>query len=395
MSLGLIALGTACLFILQGYFAQVDWGTALGAIAQYGHLQIADPKYFEGIAEGYEHLISEEDLVRVVEIVSSDPAYVDHTARLTFTGLLGNSQKNWIFLGTGVESESGIASFRNLLVEGDALYEEDYDVVLLGTGLAKALSIFPKDLGPQGDFIGPPLVVFSSTTTGQYNASNLFVSGLVESGQPQVDGMMAIVPLAFAQDVMNTRSIENLILQLETPESAWAAQTRIAAALESAGIALQVKTWEELAIFREQLSAWFGGMYHFVTVVVFLLVFVAVLEVMTMSFMERMQEIGTIRAIGTQRRQIFKMFSGEALILGLFGGLIGLCIGWLIGAGINGAEIRYLPPGSTLEVPLGVLINYQQMLLPFGTAIAAATISMLFPAIRAARVNVVDALAHV
>lgn len=395
LSLLLIALGTASLFVFKGYFDFINWGMGQEAVLQYGHLQIADPHLWDATAEGYEYLISKEKLDQIVTILKKDPDFEDYTLRLTFTGIVGTEKKSSVFVANGVAPESEIASFKFLLHEGDNLQPGAQNTVLLGVGLAKQLGIRKEDLGPRDDFPGPPVVVMAATVSGQYNARNLFVTGLLETGQPEYDARLAAVPLSFAQSILNTPSVEKVIVKLKTIEATEPAKARLETAFAEAGTNLKIKTWDDLAIFRKQATAWFGAIYRFIGVAIFVLVFFSILEVMTMSFFERMREIGTIRAIGTKRSQVFSIFLSEGLFIGLLGGLIGLALGWGVGWLINGANVRYEPPGYAIEVPLRIRLVLENALVPFLTAAFSTLVSTLYPALRAARVRVVEALRYV
>jgi putative ABC transport system permease protein len=116
---------------------------------------------------------------------------------------------------------------------------------------------------------------------------------------------------------------------------------------------------------------------------------------MTMSFFERMREIGTIRAIGTKRHEVFLIFLSEGLFLGLLGALAGVGLGWGFGWLINSADLTYVPPSSTMAVPLEVRLVLGNIWAPFLTALLSTLVSTLYPAFRAARTRVVEALRYV
>jgi putative ABC transport system permease protein len=395
LSLLLIALGTASLFVFKGYFDFIHWGMGQEAVLQYGHLQIADPAFWSSTAEGYEYLISQEKLDRIASILKDDPDFDSYTVRLTFTGIVGTEKKSSVFVASGLEPESEIASFKYLLSEGDNLQLGDQNTVLLGVGLAKQLGIRKEDLTPRDGYPGPPVVVMSATVSGQYNARNLFVTGFLETGQPEADARIAAVPLSFAQSMLNTSSVEKVIIKLKNIEATEPAKQRLERALAQAGLNLQIKTWDDLAIFRKQATAWFGAIYRFIGVAIFVLVFFSILEVMTMSFFERMREIGTIRAIGTTRFQVFRLFLSEGLFIGLIGGVVGLALGWGVGWLVNEANIRYEPPGYSIDVLLRIRLVWGNALGPFLIAALSTLVSTIYPAWRAARVQVVEALRYV
>src|SRR2546426_142499 len=71
-----------------------------------------------------------------------------------------------------------------------------------------------------------------------------------------------------------------------------------------------------------------------------------------MSVSERTYEIGVMRAVGTSRRQVFDVFLGEGLILGLLGGTIGL----LVGLGLSRIFPFHIPYLDTILIPIGLVV---------------------------------------
>jgi len=98
---------------------------------------------------------------------------------------------------------------------------------------------------------------------------------------------------------------------------------------------------------------------------------------------ERTREIGLRKAIGAKRRDILFQFLVEAITLSLSGGLIG------IGLGVSGALlVSQLLEGFTASVSLGAIG------LAVGFSIAVGLFFGLYPALRASRLNPIEALRY-
>jgi putative ABC transport system permease protein len=111
---------------------------------------------------------------------------------------------------------------------------------------------------------------------------------------------------------------------------------------------------------------------------------IGVMNIMLVSVTERTREIGIVKALGATPRFILLQFLVEALVLSLFGGLIGLALGWgfalllsMAVPGLSGASV----PGWAVLLSLG-----------FTTAIGV--IFGLAPAVKAARLNPIEALRY-
>lgn len=113
---------------------------------------------------------------------------------------------------------------------------------------------------------------------------------------------------------------------------------------------------------------------------------VAIVNVMMMSVKERTREIGILRSIGTRRNQIMQMFIYEAGIIGLVGAFIGVvfaCVAvpFLLIIMMDTAEYMLTLP-VLAYVPIGILIG-----------LVVCLIAGLYPALKAAHLNPVEAMA--
>jgi putative ABC transport system permease protein len=127
------------------------------------------------------------------------------------------------------------------------------------------------------------------------------------------------------------------------------------------------------------------------------IVLFTIVNTMSMSVMERTNEIGTARAMGVRRSGIRRQFLVEGWMLGAIGATAGVIIASVLATWFNHAGVMYTPPGQANPIPLLLLTQGVWGLLFsvwFGLLLMA-TIAAIIPASRAARMLVVDALRHV
>ena len=114
---------------------------------------------------------------------------------------------------------------------------------------------------------------------------------------------------------------------------------------------------------------------------------VSILNVMMMSTVERTKEIGVMRAIGTSKRGILRMFLFESLILGAIGGVIGAILGF--GAGYL-VDVLILQEASYLFTASSIFYVFLGIAFGIGTSV----LSGLYPAWRASRLKPIEALRY-
>lgn len=180
-----------------------------------------------------------------------------------------------------------------------------------------------------------------------------------------------------------TDSINMLAANAASGVDAGSAATALAA-VEASFPQLEFETNDE---FRERMEGRLDSLLVIINVFLGLAVLVALLGIantMALSVLERTQEIGLMRAIGMTRRQTRSMVRLEAAIVSLFGALLGLAVGlafgWVAAIAMPDAFI------SRIDIPFGTLGIYALI------ATIAGLLAASFPARRAARLNVLDAI---
>lgn len=157
-----------------------------------------------------------------------------------------------------------------------------------------------------------------------------------------------------------------------------------------------MKTWIESAPFYVAVRRLYAAIFLFTGLVLATVVILAAANTMTMSVFERTREIGTLLAIGMERRQVRNLFLAEGLLMGLGGSLAGAVGSLLIRAAINAAEINLPPPpGATSGGVLHVELIPAAFLVGFVLMTVTLLAASWWPARRAARLDPVEALTHV
>jgi putative ABC transport system permease protein len=158
------------------------------------------------------------------------------------------------------------------------------------------------------------------------------------------------------------------------------------APFESAYPQIQFETQSE---WSDRLEGQLDSLLIIINVFLGLAIVIALLGIantMALSVLERTREIGLMRAIGMTRRQTRRLIRLEAAIVSMFGALLGVVVGLLFGW----VAVIAIPSSiiSQLSVPVTTLVVYVII------ATIAGLLAASFPARRAARLNVLDAISH-
>jgi putative ABC transport system permease protein len=110
---------------------------------------------------------------------------------------------------------------------------------------------------------------------------------------------------------------------------------------------------------------------------------------------ERTREIGTLRALGLSHGGVVRLFALEGFWIALLGALLGLVVTLVVAAALNAAQIGYVPPNSSQQVLLQIDLDWLRMALIALVVMGFAVLCAAYPAYRATRVEIVDALSFV
>ncbi|MFN4218520.1 MAG: ABC transporter permease [Candidatus Bipolaricaulia bacterium] len=383
LSLAIIALGTMMIYAVRGYVDDSILSIRANTVRQFGNFQIASPLLWAEQTENFEYLIPPESVARIGAILKEIPEVTAYTVQLGLSGLAITERKTKVVRATALEPQNLALDYNDLVVEGSGLNPDDRAKVLIGRTLAEELQLKP------GDFF----TMTTTTVDGAYNVGPLQVAGIYTLNNAIAEGQLIFVPLSYGQILLDTTGVTKVIVTTNTIADTDRVAALVQRKLTAAGLGFEVRTWEQLAEFYRQIKGFFEILFGFLTIAVSVLVFFIVLQVLTLSFLERTREVGTIRAIGTKRYQVFLMFFMESVFLGGLGSLVGIVVGWLAGQGFNSVGIGWTPPGAIEPIPVQVRLGLQNAIAPFIISIVATMLSALYPALHSARLNVVEALA--
>ena len=349
--------------------------------SQLGHIQIVRPGFFEkGLADPYAFLLpadtSLEEKVRTTSGINT------LTPRLIFSGLASFGDTTVSFSGEGIEPANELSiSSRISIKDGTNLTSSTERKVILGEGLARNLGVKPGD----------SIVLLVTATNGSANAIEVTIDGTFFTINKEFDDYALRLPIQLARKLMRVNGATSWVALLDQTDQTASTTHALRAALPEKDF--QIVPWTELADFYNKTVVLFTKQVDVVKLIIGIIIILTISNTQTMSVLERTTEIGTSLAIGLRRSEIMNMFMLEGGLIGIGGGIIGIALGYGLGAVISAIGIPMPPPPGMARGYTGeILINFQLTLDGFVLALLTALIASLLPAWRASRMNVVDAL---
>ena len=383
-----VAFGFAAFALAGGFIAQSFDGLKEGSIRRVGHLQIVDRRAV-GRSEETTLEFGLPDGERARAIAARDPAVEAVLPRIDFVGLASNGTKSIPYLGVAVDPgpEAKATGAKDLIASGAYLSGDGGDGVVLGTGLASALNVKPGDR----------VTLMGATPDGSLNAVDAVVSGLADVQIKELNDRYLAAGVGLVSRLLQSQGVlSKLVVFLKPGADENAAAARLKQELIAGGFPVDLLHWRSLATFYGQVRLLYIGIFGFVGAVLVVIVILSAAIVMTMAVTERTREIGTLRALGTRPSGIRNLFLAEGLVLAVVGCVAGALFAFVVRAVLNASGIILPPPpGATTGFPISVKLYPLAYVAGFLAMLVTMTVASFFPARRAARVSIVEALAHV
>jgi ABC-type lipoprotein release transport system permease subunit len=220
--------------------------------------------------------------------------------------------------------------------------------------------------------------------------------------EAQVLGGKQVAPVDLSSRVYSQEEIEhgvalNAALILDDPRTLPATLVAVQKASDAAGLGLKVLDWETASGVVGQFVIMLRIVLLVALVIFFVVAIVVINNAMVMATLQRVKEIGTMRAIGAQRRFVLFMLLVETMSIGLVFGLLGGALGAAVVAivrAVGGVPattdmLNFLFAGPALMPTLGGGAVVTSLI----TVALVSVLSGFYPALLAMRVTPVEAMA--
>jgi len=270
-----------------------------------------------------------------------------------------------------------------LAVNGESLSSTDPSGVLVGSGLARTLGI------KRGD----PISFIVSLPGGSINGDEGHVRGTFTTGFKTYDDSVVRMPLGLGQRLLRVKSADVWVVGLDDTEHTADAMRYLRERLSPK--LFELASWLDLSDFYRKTVDLLSRQIRVVAILIAVIIVLGISNTFTMNVLERTGEIGTLMALGTTRRFILALFIAEGVLLGVAGGLIGLAAGFGLGELLSLIGIPMPPPpGRTESYSAKIMLTVPLATWSFLLALVTAPLASMYPAWKASRLAIVDALRH-
>jgi len=312
--------------------------------------------------------------------------------RVKFGVMFSNFAETTSMRVNGVDPERETATSPELmkrLISGDGGLLVERGKILIPELIARGLKVKTGDA----------VVLVATNKDGSVNGINFIVRGVLEglSGPGGRDGYMHIED---AKELLRMDELEvsEIAVRLKNPQTLDKILMDLKKTLgilinQQGKPVFEIHSWDQLSPFAN-IARMIDLMTLFIKIMLVSIVLISVMNVMVMAVYERIREIGTIAAMGTQPATILQLFIAEGLLLGLLGAAIGTGLSLLVILGLQEAEITFAF-GRQIGLVLYPVIELKDVVMASAMVIVVAVLASLQPAWKASRMDPIDALRHV
>jgi len=389
LTASLITIGVMFVLVyaaLSGSFKSYMVGEVTDSML--GHVQIHTKGYIESVDNlPLDKNLNAKQIEQIEESLDNNPFVESYTYRLKLGAMFSNyiSSTGVRLNGIDPKNESLTLPLFGSRLQGSRTASLKEGSILVPELLAKGMNV------KKGDTI----VLVATNQKGSVNGLNFKVSGTIEpiSGPGGRDGyihikdvkkLLRLRELEVSEVVVRLKNVENL-------EKAMKLLKPLASVKNKQGkLIYEIHTWKKLSPFYNIVKM-LDIMDISIKIILISIVLISILNVMVMSVYERIKEIGTIAAMGTTPATITKLFLTEGLMLGIFGAILGSIFSYIIVFIINTIGITF-SFGRQDGLTLNPTLNISEVVVVSLIVILISLIASIAPAIKAAKLNPVDAL---
>jgi putative ABC transport system permease protein len=269
------------------------------------------------------------------------------------------------------------------LIEGSTLRQNDPSAMIIAENVANPPGETTPFISLGQSVRAKYSFVDDITGQSQEESKNFVVTGIMEStGNPTIDDSVVINTAAGNAFLQKSGKFDSLFVVAQSSEFVDVVEQEIRSLY---GNDIGITTVKAILKTVEEFTGGINAFLLSIAVISLIVGAVGIITTLYTSVIERIREIGTLKALGAQKSNILALFLVEALIIGIMGATLGLLAG--IGGGylLTRAGPGEGPPLDPVYLPMDMMNVW---MISVGLSIIAG----LLPAWKASRVTPIEAL---
>jgi len=363
-----VALGVAALIVVLGVMNGFEKDLKDRIIGSFAHASIESgspfevtPTFEETVRGTSTHIIATNRFLQAQALLQKDKS---------IQGVLVKAAEK--------DGEMRVTKISEYIVKGAYPLEGTRDV-MLGDVLADSLGVV---LGDKIQFISPD----------RKKPEWVVVSGLFHSGMYEYDSHLVYLPLGLGQELFNLKDkISGIAIRYDDAERAIAHKRELSRAI---GYPYYVRTWTDMnrnlfSALKLEKTVMFIILTLIVTVACF-----NIIGTLTLLVIDKTKDIGILKAVGFSSGRIMRIFTWSGLLIGFWGTLTGLALGFGICAVLEKYSLIDIPSDIYYFGKLPVEISIKDAIVIAGSSMMLSLLSTLYPAAAGASLKPVEALRY-
>ena len=334
-------------------------------------------------------LLPLSDPQAVIKAAKASPLTLGATQRINTGGLVTNREGAFAVGITGVqpENELNLNIIGQNVKAGRNLTSQDGDSILIGKGLADAMSVQAGDR----------VTLVGRSQHEQMRQRTMTVVGIFDLGLPDIEKQTVYISLGEAQSLYDLTGPTEVAVFLKRIGQENAVINSMKPALPGYEIESFEANYPDLASAINSKN----GVMDIFSVIIIGIAGVGILNLLLMAVYERTREIGMLGAIGLKPRQISLLFVLEGIMIGL----VGIAVGIVLGLAINGLLMKVgLDFGSLTSVSSYMALikgrvyptwGTEKLIMRASVVLIISALASLIPAIEAGQREPAEALHYV
>ncbi len=289
------------------------------------------------------------------------------------------------------EKDTTVFRFKDTVIKGRYLKPGE-NGVLMGSWLA-------EDIGAD---VGYPLTIVTRTRDGYMQTIDATIVGIINCPNPYINRASLFIPLATADSYLDMNGgVTEIDLKYSNYRKTDSISKNLIKRLGKLSNNIEIKTWREMAANFLALATAKSKGSGIMLLLIFVIAIVGVTNTMMMAIFERKRELGMMRAMGMEDKQIRSAFLFEAVGIGIIGSIIGIIFGIILDFviihwGIDYSSIfRKMDLGYRVSGILYGTWNFTTMIKAFFIGIILTVAAAWYPVKRGLKMEITDTLRNV